>query len=589
MNIKKTTSILMSFGLFTSLAFSTAANVSAAPAPESGQYTLYMMPETNSVSAEELQEHDVTIHTKVYLKGSTNIPGGVASSSVIYNADSDNIYFDNISNINTRIEKQTINYSGGSFTTRYNPFCFGAIASDGMYDRNTQMYTPNTALWDTVYGTNILSDGNGGIYFEVDDLVINEVTYTRLYKYSKDDLQINNRMASFTYDYIERGTTSIPYSVGTIIIPNYNSETAKNTIILDESVYGFPVLSDGRGGINFEINCTIGGKPYKSLYEFSKNNLQINEDGSAEIKYNYIEADTNVEFESETLDIPYYDPELPAGEKLKGKNNSVVWNASTEGQSGAKFLGYSDEFAFFEFDIVLKKGTPCGAYNINFDTDSTEFRAKNSSLGYLPLNYIGTTILVGADSAKIINIDSPSDFCFSAEDKTIINMAQMGGNVSSEITFSDGTVEAIDITNAVTCNKSPYDLYNSQSGKAFIDNVKFYCGNVPLYNTDNSEFAMNIMVGKKGDANLDGEVSVDDASTILSYYAKNAAGLDASFVDINNKNIETLAYYLADIDTNAQHFGNNGAEITVDDASSVLSYYAKNAAGIPIPWDDFLK
>lgn len=165
----------------------------------------------------------------------------------------------------------------------------------------------------------------------------------------------------------------------------------------------------------------------------------------------------------------------------------------------------------------------------------------------------------------------------------------MGGKVNAEVTFSNGTIKPVDITNAVTCNKSPYDLYNSQNGKAFIDNLKFYCGNAPLYNMDASEFAMNIMIGKKGDVNLDGEVSVDDASTILSYYAKNAAGLDASFVDPNNKNVETLAYYLADIDTNTQHFGNNGAEITVDDASNVLSYYAKTAAGIPVPWDDFLK
>ena len=588
MNIKKTTSILISLGLFASLTLSTAVTASAAPAPESGKYTLYMMPETNSVSAEELQEHDVAIHTKICLKGSTNLPVGISSGNIIYNANSNYIYFDNMTNSNTKVEKQTVNYSGGSFTTRYKPFCFGAIDSSGVYDRNTQTYSPSSALLDSVYGSQILSDGNGGIRFEI-DVSIDNAIYTRIYEIPKNDLQINNDgTASFTYDYIEPGKTSnVKYETNTINIPNYNAETKKNTIILDDSVYGFPILSDGNGGAIFNIDFNINGYKYTRTYEISKDKFIYNNDGSVEFDYNYMEPNANIDYSLRTIYIPYYDPELPNGEKLKGTNNSYVWIANVS-SNPAKFLGYSDEFAFFEVDIVIRKGTPCGAYNINFNTES-EIRTKGSNFGYLPLNHIGTTILVGADSARITNINAPTDFCLSAEDKTIINMAQMGGKVNAEVTFSNGTIKPVDITNAVTCNKSPYDLYNSQNGKAFIDNLKFYCGNAPLYNMDASEFAMNIMIGKKGDVNLDGEVSVDDASTILSYYAKNAAGLDASFVDPNNKNVETLAYYLADIDTNTQHFGNNGAEITVDDASNVLSYYAKTAAGIPVPWDDFLK
>lgn len=75
----------------------------------------------------------------------------------------------------------------------------------------------------------------------------------------------------------------------------------------------------------------------------------------------------------------------------------------------------------------------------------------------------------------------------------------------------------------------------------------------------------------KGDPNMNGSVDVDDASLVLSYYAKKAAGLnpdsDKIFANIN----------LGDVDENGS--------VEVDDASKILSYYAKQAAGLTPSWD----
>lgn len=75
----------------------------------------------------------------------------------------------------------------------------------------------------------------------------------------------------------------------------------------------------------------------------------------------------------------------------------------------------------------------------------------------------------------------------------------------------------------------------------------------------------------KGDANMDGSVNVDDASLVLSYYAKKSAGLNPG-LDKVFSNIK-----LGDVDENSS--------IDVDDASKILNYYAKEAAGLTPTWD----
>lgn len=84
--------------------------------------------------------------------------------------------------------------------------------------------------------------------------------------------------------------------------------------------------------------------------------------------------------------------------------------------------------------------------------------------------------------------------------------------------------------------------------------------------------------GLLGDVDRDGAVSIDDAVDVLSYYAKNAAGISVILGADEEEHEKTFA--LADIDS-------DGA-LTLQDAALILSYYARSAAGITGGWNAVL-
>lgn len=84
--------------------------------------------------------------------------------------------------------------------------------------------------------------------------------------------------------------------------------------------------------------------------------------------------------------------------------------------------------------------------------------------------------------------------------------------------------------------------------------------------------------GFLGDVDHDGAVSIADAGEVLSYYAKEAAGMEAIFGANEEEHKKTSA--LADV--------NSDGEITIQDASLILSYYSKSAAGITGGWNAVL-
>ena len=92
---------------------------------------------------------------------------------------------------------------------------------------------------------------------------------------------------------------------------------------------------------------------------------------------------------------------------------------------------------------------------------------------------------------------------------------------------------------------------------------------------------------RKGDANLDGSVNINDATIVLGYYAQIAAGMEASFT--NDEELNKFAYYLADVDTESISGKNTETEqIDISDATNILTYYAQTAAGLNPDWGDIL-
>ena len=360
--------------------------------------------------------------------------------------------------------------------------------------------------------------------------------------------------------------------------------------VLGDTIYerlngGDVVRSDGNGGAYFTLSCNKlvdGVKTFvQEKVEIPASQMQIHADGSASFDYLYYDQnDPNFTQKTATIELPHYDATLSAGETYKGFHNTCYWTpAATETPA---FFGYTDEFPCFSFDIVLRQGTPAGSYDVQLDDNC---RLATTSF-LVPLQLMNTTITVGAASGTITQDSTSPYYCFFAENDKEIRLNQGSGELISTVTSADGTTATQDVTDAVTCGQSPAELYAQQSGSAYVNPVPFTLNTQPLKNTDGTDYTKTLLIGKKGDTNLDGKVDVEDAVLVLQYYAKKAAGLESTLLEQATNEEEILSYFLSDIDTCSQNQGTDGGELSVEDAVQILTYYAQAAAGNNPVWSN---
>ena len=358
---------------------------------------------------------------------------------------------------------------------------------------------------------------------------------------------------------------------------------------LYEPMSGGEIYSNGNGGIYFSRSYNKMVNGVKTWIEGEKveipaDQIQVLPNGRATFSYTYYQQEENLGFpeRTNTFEIPYYDASLAAGTLLKGENDVCYWSKDTGGNL-APFFGYADEFPCFAFDIVLRQRTPNGAYTISLDENYCRLR---TSSGLLPLQYVNTTITVGTASATVTEDQTSPYYCFFAENNREIRLNQANGELISEVTYEDGTTNTSAIEAAATCGQSPAELYTQQSGGAYIEEVAFSLASQPLQNADGTAYTKKLLIGKKGDANLDGKVDVEDAISVLQYYAQTAAGLQTSMNQTFTEEQRILSYFLSDIDTCSQNQGADGGKIEVEDAVQILTYYAQQSAGLEPTWQN---
>ncbi len=365
-----------------------------------------------------------------------------------------------------------------------------------------------------------------------------------------------------------------------------------------DPINGSVIRSDGEGGLYFtrsyrKLDETTGEvtQVKNEKVEIAADDLQFNSDGTVSFTYSYYEQDSSKNYPLCTISctIPNYDATLPAGTVLDGYHNAYSWlyNAS-DTTSGVSFLGYCDEFPFFSFDIVLKQNTPDGTYHVSFST--SDCRIRTTAGKYLPLQFVDTAITVGATSATISNDASGIDTicCFAENDRPLTLANFIAGTLNGRVTYADYTIQNENLQDVLTAGTSPAALYAAAGTATYIKDTPFFCGDdsTPVYLSNMTPYTKKVMIGKKGDANLDGVVNVEDAVCVLQYYARSAAGLSAKLGDDFSDEEETLAYFLADIDTCSQQQGEDGGLLSVEDAVQILTNYARNAADIPTGWEN---
>lgn len=193
-------------------------------------------------------------------------------------------------------------------------------------------------------------------------------------------------------------------------------------------------------------------------------------------------------------------------------------------------------------------------------------------------------------SSTVSAIAKEPHFYFSVDNRTF-KADELFESIILITEYSDGTITELDIKSAVDFNGA-----TPETEFAKLDETAEYKGAYmgyvsPYYNGEVLADAQSlIFVGVKGDANLDGEVNISDASSILKYYANSAAGLTAQLLtpaDGEDSGFyETLAFFLADVTTESTAGANSDAgKLEINDASCVLTYYAQKAAGLAPEWD----
>ena len=198
----------------------------------------------------------------------------------------------------------------------------------------------------------------------------------------------------------------------------------------------------------------------------------------------------------------------------------------------------------------------------------------------------GTITPVGTTTLEVeVN---PANFYFSVDERELkpSDLFSKFDIVDEEGTHFDA-LEA----GAVTLDKTtPKEIFDAE-GKAYcVTEVNAYFTDPTKADVEAVAAPVNptVYIGVKGDADLNGSVDVQDAVAILTYYAKASAGQESVAFN-EDENLNKLAFFLADVDTESKAGINNGSElISIQDGVNVLTFYAKKSANQDPAWPDVI-
>ena len=184
---------------------------------------------------------------------------------------------------------------------------------------------------------------------------------------------------------------------------------------------------------------------------------------------------------------------------------------------------------------------------------------------------------------SIVIVPKEADFYF-AEDTTVFTPSDLFESIT--LIQEDGT--EVDITDQITLPEvSPSTVETDEQHRAIL----------PVFYQDEllAELTVPVYIGKKGDIDLDGDVTLADATLALTYYSEHAVNNDFYFTTQSaqapqteaEQMLEKLMFFLADIDTESkQGADTDNGIIELLDATRILTYYAEQAVGNLPSWSN---
>ena len=198
----------------------------------------------------------------------------------------------------------------------------------------------------------------------------------------------------------------------------------------------------------------------------------------------------------------------------------------------------------------------------------------------------GTITPVGTTTLEVeVN---PTNFYFSVDERELkpSDLFSKFDIVDEEGTHFDA-LEA----GAVTLDKTtPKEIFDAEGKPYCVTEVNAYFTDPTTADAEPVAAPVNptVYIGVKGDADLNSTVDVQDAVTILTYYAKASAG-QQNVAFNEDENLNKFIFFLADVDTESKAGMNNGSELmSIQDGVNVLTFYAKKSANQDPTWPDVI-
>ena len=268
---------------------------------------------------------------------------------------------------------------------------------------------------------------------------------------------------------------------------------------------------------------------------------------------------------------------------VSGATTTDVSGATTTDVSGATTTDVSGATTT-DVSGVTTTDVSGGTTDVSGETTTTTTGTGDSET--TTTTTTGTISPVGTTTLEVeVN---PANFYFSVDERELkpSDLFSKFDIVDEEGTHFDA-LEA----GAVTLDKTtPKEIFDAE-GKAYcVTEVNAYFTDPTTADAEPVAAPVNptVYIGVKGDADLNGSVDVQDAVAILTYYAKASAGQENVAFN-EDENLNKLAFFLADVDTESKAGINNGSElISIQDGVNVLTFYAKKSANQDPAWPDVI-
>ena len=197
-----------------------------------------------------------------------------------------------------------------------------------------------------------------------------------------------------------------------------------------------------------------------------------------------------------------------------------------------------------------------------------------------------TTGVTTTGVTKISVVETKTGYYFSEDTRTFDPTALL------KVVSVDEEGNETDITADVTFGEDSAATPKS----VYADTETYYAGTVDAYYKGvKLDAAPTVYIGVKGDADLNGKVELSDATLALTYYTEhsvnNAFYLTSGTKTPENAELETLAYFLADINTEST-VGEDvvgTSTIELEDATNILTYYTEESVNNNPKWATICK